>query len=275
MNTYDDLRARFDKMLDNPSRKPVTLFYVHYDDRLTDDQIAAYLDGSDEGNAEFMDQMTDLETEWFYANLNLGYYDDALETIYPGFWDLKRELEDAGEYDLADELWESGVEALFHWNDSDVIGELARNTPPQLVQYGDLAPGTDWADLSTDLQTNLEQVFDNLGLELNETNREAIETLIDETIYVHDGLTLTILNHAKIEDLGGFRGAITIETTDPVLALLDAWNGCVALARVDGTITVTVDHITLDSNHPGYGSINSICGLCESSVAADFKVTSN
>lgn len=277
LENYSDAAANAAKHMESPVWRP-TVNYLSYDDELSDESADAYLSGDD----ETLDENTDWEDN------NYEYVEELAKGIVGSDeWD---ELE----YDTQEEL----KDWVREHDDSNVLDGLIKNTRAKLLQF----PVTNDDDFGVALseaseeedegerRKAIEKVFEDAlagaGLEMNDTNREAIATLINENsldfeYQAAEQWRLRILTTDDVKEYGmsgssPYRdSARDVQLTGANILLIDPWNGRGMDAPLEGTITsrISTDNpVRLDSRR-GYGSWDEVAGVVKSAYRSDNKVT--
>lgn len=152
-----DLHAAIDKAL---RARTLDLAYVEYDDRLSDEQIQAYL-STGETTAEFDDWVSDIR----YAGLE----DVAKE--------IASELEDEFPDDvIADEVTDNFYELAYALDTSDAFAQLARQTTRVNATF--LLTGL---PEELDRPETPEELLSALGLAVTDRNLTAAQDVLDTT----------------------------------------------------------------------------------------------
>lgn len=277
LENYPDAAANAAKHMESPVWRP-TVNYLSYDDELSDESADAYLSGDD----ETLDENTDWEDN------NYEYVEELAQGI------VGRDEWDELDYDTQDEL----KDWVREHDDSNVLDGLINRTRGKLLQF----PVTNDDDFGVALseaseeedegerRKAIEKVFEDAltgaGLEMNDTNREAIATLINENSleFEHQASEqwkLRILSTDDVKEYGmsgssPYRDAARdVELKNPYILLIDPWNGRGMDAKLDGTITSRISPdapVQLDSRR-GYGSWDEVAGVVKSAYRSENKVT--
>lgn len=152
-----DLHAAIDKAL---RARTLDLAYVEYDDRLTDEQIQAYLS-------------TGTTTDEFYDWLSDIRY-DGLEAVAK---EIASELEDEFPDDvIVDEVTENFCELAFYRDTSDAFAQLARQTTRVNATF--LLAGL---PEELDRPETPDELLSVLGLAVTDRNLTAAQAVLDTT----------------------------------------------------------------------------------------------
>ncbi len=277
LENYPDAAVNAAKHMESNVWRP-TINYLSYDDVLSDESTDAYLSGDD----ETLDENTNWEDNDF------EYVEELAKGIVGSDeWD---ELD----YDTQDEL----KDWVREHDDSNILDGLINNTRGKLLQF----PVTDDDDFGvalseasdeedeTERRKAIEKVFEDAltgaGLEMNDTNREAIATLINENSldFEHQASEqwrLRILSTDDVREYGmsgssPYRDAARdVQLNDAHILLIDPWNGRGMDAKLEGTITSRISPdapVQLDAGR-GYGSWDNVAGVVTSAYRSENKVT--
>ncbi|WIB65318.1 hypothetical protein [Curtobacterium sp. MCBD17_040] len=248
------------------------LVYVAYDDKLTDEQIDAYLSGD-------FDALTDSTDEW----VSDQQYEAATEF-------LRSFLDDRGADwdDLSDDDHDELRQAVYDRDRSDPIRHLLRNTHDQLLRAplrspadlivpdadGEWPDGIDarfyndthWDAIRERRVAALQEALASHNVTVTAEVRQALEELVVEgPADWHDGVSLDVIWYGDVAEAGlagadrGEAAGRTLSFENAEVVLIDRVNGSGYSARIPGTLTTTVTDDApafLDSarsgNH-GYG----------------------
>ena len=277
LENYPDAAANAAKHMESPVWRP-TVNYLSYDDELSDESADAYLSGDD----ETLDENTDWEDN------DYEYVEELAQGI------VGRDEWDELDYDTQEEL----KDWVREHDDSNILDGLIDHTRGKLLQFPvtndddfglALSEASDEED-EGECRKAIEKVFEDAltgaGLEMNDTNRKAIATLIDENSldFEHQApeqWRLRILSTDDVKEYGmsgssPYRDAARdVELKNPYILLIDPWNGRGMDAKLDGAITSRISPdapVQLDSRR-GYGSWDEVAGVVKSAYRSENKVT--
>lgn len=287
----DELVAAAQRAAEHATGSARGLVHIERSDELGQEQLEAYLAG------------------------DVAKLDDALEeSVRESRSDRAGEVASEIAGDLWGELPDEAQDELQWWvedqDDSDVVGELVRVAPPQLVQY---APGSDDEAFERHLQARIDSagtggvagsdeiqgaILDTLaeaGIDRDDPRNQqaAAEIATGSGIYERgaEGLRLRIVSYAPPGEVALHPQAVptdhpqwsaawlrdsarTLRTTDPEVFLADPWNGTGCSARFSGA---AVSRLTADANPPlldatqGHGSIDDLIGANKPAFAATIE----
>jgi hypothetical protein len=278
LEDYPDAAANAAKHMESPMWKP-TIRYISQGEELSDESADAYLTGDDETLDENV--IGDEDNDFEY-----------IEELAKGI--VGSDEWDDLDYDTQDEL----KDWVREHDDSNILDGLIGATRSKLMQF----PVTDDDDFGVALSEAsdeedederrkaitavFEKTLTDAGLEMNDTNREAIATLINENSldFEHQASEqwkLRILSTDDVKEYGmsgssPYRDAARdVQLTDPYILLIDPWNGRGMDAKLEGTITSRISPdspVRLDAQR-GYGSWDEVAGVVKSAYRSDNKVT--
>lgn len=280
LENYPEAMANAAKHMESPMWKP-TISYLQQGDELSDESADAYLSGDD----ETLDENTTGE--------GTGYDD------YAYVEELAKEVVGSDEWDELDYDAQDDLRAWVEENDdSNLLDGLIGATRSKLLQF----PVTDDDDFGVALseasdeedegerrkaiQAVFAKTLTDAGLELNDTNRAAIDSLIDENSLdfghqASEQWKLRVLSTDDVKEYGmsyssPYRNAARdVQLAGANLLLIDPWNGRGHDVKLDGTITSRISPETpvqLDSRR-GYGSWDEVAGVVKSYYKSDNTVT--
>ena len=245
----------------------VHLTYVSYDDRLSDEQVDAYLSGDFETLYGGMEEW-ESDQRYEYAKNEINELLAAIGSEdFPDF--------DSLEPEDADELrW-----AIEEKDESDPIRDLARNTLDQLFRVTIARPNRAWyifddAEYAKAQAWVAGQLY-GVGVPLLPAARIAGDLLNECGDWIHDGHTLDVIWHGDIETVAGVKEGDRLTFTDPHILLLDRMNGSGYEEQIDFEVTVEVgeDRIPhLDRTGWGYGW-DDVAGVYSPAYGTTLKVT--
>ncbi|GAA4034355.1 hypothetical protein GCM10023063_17930 [Arthrobacter methylotrophus] len=267
------------------NQAPVSLRYVSYDDRLTEDQMNMILSG----------QWTDAEND-VDENFADNAYEEAI-TI------ARTEIDEAVEAGTFDREWDDldpdeqdeARHAVEERDDSDPIKDLLRNTPDQLMrtslgQPAERLSEPRWASGHrmddggfTARHDAVAALLKDAGMNADAPEvREAIEELINEGPYDwHEAVDLDLIWYGPLEDAvptprgesPETDGSKVLEFATPHVLLIDRMNGSGHEVTIPAPLKRTLTRVGyddgeaprtgrayLDSNAGGYGW-DSVAGV--------------
>lgn len=234
----------------------VTLGYVDYQDKLSDEQVTMLLDDD-------MEKLYDSIWEW-EADARERGVEYELERVLDS--DEEREaLRDSDDYEkFREECWDR--------DESNMLGDLIRQTPGVMIRYSldhDVEP---YPHLQTDeeLDEAARDICEAAGISYD-SNRDTARLLCIEASY---GGRLCVLHMTDLEDLIRVRAGGTVVFKDPNLLVYDGLNGSGSCEDVIGTVTVKIDDDTLSHDTGRYSWSDGIAGVVHScfDTPAEFKV---
>lgn len=277
LENYPDAAANAARHMESTMWRP-TISYLSPGEELNDEAIDAYLSGDE----ETLDEVTEPDDDDTYERAQ----ELAQDIVGRDEWD---ELD----YDTQDELrsW------VYEHDDSNLLDGLISHTQNKLLQFPvvddddfgyALSEASEVAD-ETERRRAIEKVFEDAltgaGLEMNDTNRKAIATLINENSLDYENQApeqwrLRLLTTDDVKEYGmssssPYRDAARdVQLADAHILLIDFWNGRGMDAKLDGTITSRISPdrpVQLDARR-GYGSWDNVAGVVTSAYRSENKV---
>ena len=277
----DNLQAAFSEEL---SGRSFSLYFVDRDESLREEDIEHYLQG------EYEDLQEDV---LFNSGRSFQMRDEAEEEAKKLLdWELGVDFEA-----LPDEVQEDLINMIEEKDDSDVLADLVRNTPAQLMRYqvspikGDIEsaagrslyvkhPDVSHKEIVEDRANLLEKGMIDSGFidsPLTEKEKDRLREAIENgPEYFHEGVSLDAIWNGSISDvnLPGEWERPQGRTPDDVLrtvgndegiymVLIDTWNGSGFDFYLDRPITMKLSQsrsVHTDREAPGYGW-DSIAGV--------------
>lgn len=270
------------------------VYYISYDEQLSDEQIDLVLAGQD-GSAyeDFLDN-SDLFGDESTENV-------AREALADGF---RNDRTDIDWEDLDTDEKDQLIDLVQERNTSDPIADLTRNTHPQLMRTSLSTPSYDkrlgeaWSgdalyareesETSRALvQRRRDIVADKLAEHGVDTalpaNREAIAELIDNGPYNwHEGVSLDVIFHAKVNEVSASQdGPSKLAFTDPYVVLIDRINGSGHDVKLQGTVSKRIPEaekasepetrVFLDDDGRGGYGWDQVAGVVKSAYAVEIE----
>lgn len=241
-------------------------------DRLTADEVQAYLDGDDDLYSDIYDKMN----ESIYEDV-----DNCLDTM------LRRIGIDPDDVDTETRM--DMICAAIHYDEADIIQKLAENTPQRFLRANNTTlddayenasgePGSDeWYDSISsavwdrDIKGVMEWDSAEQEAEDKAAFQEALKDL--EPDYIHEDVAVSLLWGGSITDAApSFEGDKELSINHPSIVFVDGYNGTFnntdqlkGMARViipDGRKDAGHKHRIIDDESEGmYGSVYQMGGL--------------
>lgn len=248
------------------------LWYVHYDDRLTDEQVEEVLAGDVTGAMEsIFDALA--ESAYFAAVEAVEEVVKEVLTEYDAEWDDEDFDPDEAwdDFDCSDEAY-AVREAIQARDESDPLQVLAGHTPDPLVQWIPDSPiEVDLSDVYGEIEeraekdAQVEDVLRELGLPVTGHNVDAIREAMRECHDYAEVRPIFTVDMAELVD----SSVKWVRVKDPMLLLLNRFDGSGMDTRnMEGTITLTREDLRADSAL-GYGSWDNIAGVVTSAYTVE------
>lgn len=245
---------------------------IDRDDRLTVDEVQAYLDGDDDLYSDIYDKMN----ESIYEDV-----DNCLDTM------LCRIGIDPDDVDTETRM--DMICAAMHYDEADIIQKLAENTPQRFLRANNTAlddayenasgePGSDeWYDSISsavwdrDIKDVMEWETAEQEAEDKKAFQEAFKDL--EPDYIHEDVAVSLLWGGSITDAApSFEGDKELSINHPSIVFVDGYNGTFnntdqlkGMASViipDARKDADLKHRIIDDESEGmYGSVYKMGGL--------------
>lgn len=256
--------------------------HIAYDDKLTESQIDQVLRGDDD------DAYVDMLDSWMFDT----YYDESVKVAKDKCESLDLDFES-----LPDALQDELRLAIQEQDTSDPLGDLTRNTPPQLMRH-ELVSSSAWSQSDDELHrlargsVNLDdrveparvQLIENELIKngvmpgpLSDSEREAVVEVVREgPEYLHEGVTLDAIWQGGISEASLAHDQEERAVTAPSgmnITLIDTWNGNGMEAKFPSEMSMRFtkgNPAQLDSTKGQYG-LDEICGLVPSAFKADLQ----
>lgn len=253
--------------------KSYTLVYVEYDDKLNDEQIAAFLKGEfPEDSKAFSDS-----EEW------------ESETRYRAALGIIRDLCEGDEYEILEadvDALDEVRDAIYDRDTSDYYGELIKATGSRLFRYDlgyELEPDSwNWDDAKYDEAAR--EIAAVAQLDANDADiMSELRTLIAEASYGGKLYVMWYGDTAQAIDLASAIDGTenntnpgTVTFVNATLLILDSWNGS-GMAADDLKVTLTLPikprNVTIDAPRTGTGySWTEVAGPYNPAYAAEVTI---
>lgn len=234
------------------------LIYVHYDDRLNDEQVGYILEGDYESLWESTwDWESDAQHEGAQYVLDEIYRD-----IHRDHAEEYRELFDA---DVCDDYRDAHEEDLYltirERDNGDWFKQLAGQTPALLCRVM-LSEQEDWTE---------ESILSTLGYTPHAENVHAARVMMENAGVGYYGLNLYATFTVEVADMLDLADDDVIELESPYILLFDSWNGAGFDAKLDGTVKVKRSDIRTDKQLGGYGW-DDTAGVVTSAYTVDYRI---
>lgn len=240
------------------------LWYVHYDDRLTDEQAEAVIKG--DIDSVYMD-VAEAFSEQHYS-LAVEETEGIVKSV------IAEAARDDEGIDEEDAWWEFEYNPLFDEvrykvedrAEGDPVKDLAGQTPDPLVQYvPDIPIEVDIEVAKAKGNDGVFTALKDIGLPVTPHNVQALRDGLNEC---HDYASIRAIFTVDLAELVD-RSVKWIRVTNPHLLCLNNFDGSgMDTAEMEGTIMVPRDQIRLDSTL-GYGSWDNIAGVVASGYTVD------
>lgn len=258
-----------DALLEDYRARPFLpdLVHVEYDDRLTDEQVAAVVSGDwDEVDNDDFD-------DWSSEARHMACWEIIKETAT----DILRRMVTDGTLDEDEDPDAIAGDFFYHpgWDDvkfwledhdpSDPLRQLAQHTPDPLVQW--VPEHTISIDVDDEEESNAEvsRALSEVGLPCSQHNVEAMYSAMGNCFGPTEVRVLFTVDLSELLD----HSVTEVRLKDPILLLLNPYEGSgMDTANMRGKITVPRDEIRLDSAL-GYGSWDNIAGVVTSAYTVD------
>lgn len=287
-------RAAMVEGLRNLIPESTDVYFISYDEQLSDEQIDMVLAGQDDSAYESYMENNDLFGDDSAEDI-------AREALTDGFLNGRTDMDwDDLDTDEKDSL----LDLVRERDTSDPIADLTRNTHPQLMRTslstpsydkrlgeawsGDALYGSEESDASRALvQRRRDIVADKLaehGIDTaSAANREAIAELIDNGPYNwHEGVSLDVIFHAKVNEVSASQdGPSKLAFTDPYVVLIDRINGSGHDVKLQGTMSKSIpeadkaseseSRVFLDQGGRGGYGWDQVAGVVKSAYAVEIE----
>lgn len=243
---------------------PVSLRYVAYDDRLTDEQMNMILAGQwNDAENDVDERFSDNAYEEAVTIARTELDEAVAEGRFDREWDeLDQDEQDAARY------------AVEERDDSDPVKDLLRNTPDQLMRTSLGTPENLLKDRSAVLGSHLDDggfearqkaVSDLLAAAGMDTSaagvQDEIRALVNEGPYDwHEGVQLDVIWYGGLEDAvstprsdSEADGQKVLEFATPHVLLIDKWNGSGHEVVIPAPLTRTLTRVQDDQETPQTG----------------------
>lgn len=247
---------------------------IDRDDRLTVDEVQAYLDGDDDLYSDIYDKMN----ESIYEDV-----DNCLDTM------LCRIGIDPDDVDTETRM--DMICAAMHYDEADIIQKLAENTPQRLLRANNTRLSDAYEKANNSYEKGTDEWYDSISsavwdrdikgvMEWDSAEQEAEdkkafqEAFKDlEPDYIHEDVAVSLLWGGSITDAApSFEGDKELSINHPHLVFVDGYNGTFnetekmkGMARIiipDARKDADLKHRVIDDESEGmYGSVYKMGGL--------------
>lgn len=243
-------------------------------DRLTVDEVQAYLDGDDDLYSNIYDKMN----ESIYEDV-----DNCLDTM------LRRIGIDPDDVDTETRM--DMICAAIHYDEADLVQKLAENTPQRFLRANNTNLGEAYGNANNSYEKGTDEWYDSISsavwdrdikgvMEWDSAEQEAEdkkafqEAFKDfEPDYIHEDVAVSLLWGGSITDAApSFEGDKELSINHPHLVFVDGYNGTFnetekmkGMARIiipDARKDADLKHRVIDDESEGmYGSVYKMGGL--------------
>jgi len=230
------------------------LIYVHYDDKLTPEQVSELVKGNIEA---VWDSLSEWESEAQHYSVMECWKESLKE-----FDGLERErLEED------DEAFDNFQQACWDRDESDWFDQLLAHTPGVMIRYyitDKFGDPVEIEGFTTDLtvEEQARSIADAAGISYDD-NKETLHEIVVNASY---GGLLCVLHCSDIRDvakidMGGRDKGGEVVFTDPYLLVYDGVNGSGMDGQVTGTVRIKIEEDTMRHDTGSYSWSDGIAGV--------------
>lgn len=244
------------------------LIYVHYDDKLTDEQVSYAVAGDIE---KLWDSLSEFESDSQWYSIQ-EIWKETLKEFEPDERELIEEDDEAFER-FQQECWDR--------DDSDWFDQLCRHTNGVMIRYYLTDKDGDEVEIegyTTDLtvEEQAQTIADAAGISYDD-NKDTLHEIVVNASY---GGMLCVLHCSDIEDvmkidMGGRPHGGEVIFTDPYLLVYDGMNGSGMDGQVTGTIKIKIEDGTMRHDTGSYSWSDGIAGVNHGSYKTEAEFISH